>query len=156
MIKFLFLLTACLATAQADELYRWVDENGVVSYSDQPPPATAKKQQKLKGKSSVIEVDKESYELKQATTLSPVSLFVTDCGPLCDQARDFLKQRGIRYTAKDPSSEPEFAVELKKLTGSVDVPVIVVGNSAFRGFDAETWNRMLDAANYPKAEVKSQ
>ncbi|PIV89478.1 MAG: DUF4124 domain-containing protein, partial [Hydrogenophilales bacterium CG17_big_fil_post_rev_8_21_14_2_50_63_12] len=32
-----FLLFAC-GTAQAGELYRWVDQRGVVSYSDQPPP----------------------------------------------------------------------------------------------------------------------
>ncbi|PIX98240.1 MAG: glutaredoxin family protein [Hydrogenophilales bacterium CG_4_10_14_3_um_filter_63_21] len=145
-----FLLFAC-GTAQAGELYRWVDQRGVVSYSDQPPPPSAKKAQKLKGKGNVIEVDKESYELKQAKNLSPVTLYATACGQLCDQATDFLKQRGIPYTAKDPSNKPEIALELKKLTGAVDVPVIVVGGSAFKGFDAATWNRMLDVANYPKA-----
>lgn len=139
------------AAAHAGELYRWVDERGVVSYSDQPPPPSAKKAQKLKGKANVVEVDKESYELKQAKALTPVTLYVTACGQFCDQATDFLKQRGIPYTAKDPSAELEIAVELKKLTGAVDVPVIVVGGSHYKGFDAVTWGRLLDAANYPRA-----
>ena len=147
----LFLLLFACAAAQAGEMYRWVDEHGTVSYSDRPPPPSAKKAQKLKGKGNVVEVDKESYELRQAKDLSPVTLYNTDCGQFCDQATDFLKQRGIPYSAKDPSKEPEIALELKKLTGAVDVPVIVVGKSAYKGFDADTWNRMLDAANYPKA-----
>lgn len=151
MIRIVLLVSlfAC-AAAQADELYRWVDERGVVSYSDRPPPPSAKQSQKLKGKANVVEVDKESYELKQAKRLSPVTLYVTACGTFCDQATDFLKRRGVPYTAKDPSSELEIAVELKKLTGAVDVPVLVVGGSAYKGFDADTWNRMLDAASYPK------
>ncbi len=144
------LLLACSAV-QAGDLYRWVDERGAVSYSDRPPPPSAKQAQKIKGKANVVEVDKESYALKQAKSLSPVTLYNTACGQYCDQATDFLKQRGVPYTAKDPASEPEIAVELKQLTGAVEVPVIVVGGSHFKGFEATTWNRMLDAANYPKA-----
>ena len=156
---FLCLLSFTCVAAEAGDLYRWVDERGVVSYSDQPPPVSAKKSQKLKGKGkgNVVEVDKESFELKQAKNLSPVTLYTTACGQICDQATDLLKQRGIPYTPKDPSKEPEIAVELKKLTGTLDVPVIVVGGSHFKGFDAVTWNRLLDAANYPKvAEQKKK
>lgn len=142
-------LLACSA-AQAGEMYRWVDERGAVSYSDRPPPASAKQAQQIRSKANVVEVDKESYALKQAKSLSPVILYNTGCGQFCDQATDFLKQRGIPYTAKDPASEPEIAVELKKLTGAVEVPVLVVGGSHFKGFEAATWGRMLDAANYPK------
>ncbi|MDP2433074.1 MAG: glutaredoxin family protein [Pseudomonadota bacterium] len=147
----LYLLLFAVGAAQAGELYRWVDERGTVSYSDQPPPPSAKKAEKLKGKGNVVEVDKESFSLKQAKNLSPVILYATACGQFCDQATDFLKQRGIPYTPKDPSKELEIAVELKKLTGAVDVPVIVVGGSHFKGFDAATWGRLLDAANYPKS-----
>ena len=55
------------------------------------------------------------------------------------------------FSRRDPSSDPEVALELKKLSGATDVPVIVVGGSHFKGFEAMTWNRLLDAANYPKA-----
>ena len=147
-------MLAC-GLAQAGELYRWVDERGAVSYSDLPPQVSAKKIQKIKGKANVVEVDKESYDLKQAKSLSPVTLYATACGPVCDQATDFLKQRGIPYSAKDPSKASEIAVELKKLSGGLEVPVIRVGVSTFKGFEADTWSRMLDAANYPKAAPQS-
>ena len=150
MIRSLILLFAC-GLAQAGELYRWVDEHGAVSYSDLPPQVSAKKVQKIKGKANVVEVDKESYDLKQAKRQSPVILYATACGPVCDQATDFLKQRGVPYSAKDPSKAPEIAVELKKLSGGLEVPVIRVGASTFKGFEAAAWSHMLDTANYPKA-----
>ena len=145
-----FTLLAC-GTAMAGDVYRWVDDHGKVFYSDQPPPPSAKKAEKFKSRANVIEVDKESYGLRQARQLSPVVLYVSDCGQICDQATDFLQQRDVPFSRRDPSQEPEIALELKKLTGATDVPVILVGSSHFKGFEALTWNRLLDAANYPKA-----
>jgi hypothetical protein len=37
-----------LALTAAGEMYRWVDENGRIHYSDQPPPATLKQQKEMK------------------------------------------------------------------------------------------------------------
>jgi glutaredoxin len=154
-IGLLLALPLTVGAALAGELYRWVDAHGVVSYSDQPPPSSVKKSEKLKGrKGNVVETDKETYDLKQAKSLSPVTLYVNDCGPYCDQAKDFLKQRGVPYTLRDPTSEPEIAVELKKLTGTLEVPVLVVGGTHYKGLDPVTWGRLLDAANYPKAAEK--
>lgn len=156
--RFLFpalLFLVVPVALQAAELYRWVDERGVVSYSDQPPPPNIKKSEQLrKSKGNVVESDKEGYEMKQARSASPVTLYVTDCGPFCDQARDFLKQRGVPHASKDPAKDPEVAVELKKLTGTLEVPVIVVGGTHYKGLDPVTWGRLLDAANYPKPEKK--
>lgn len=41
-----FIFLAVSTTGFGQQLYKWVDENGKVQYSDQPPPASAK-QQKL-------------------------------------------------------------------------------------------------------------
>lgn len=144
------VLLLSAAVAQAGQLYRWVDDKGRVSYSDQPPPASVKKVTTVSGKANVVEVDKESYATRQAKKLSPVVLYATACGQFCDQAADFLKQRHVPHATKDPSKDLEIALELKKLTGATDVPVLAVGGSFQKGFDAESWNRMLDAANYPK------
>jgi glutaredoxin len=151
MYRILLGLLLCAAVAaQAGQLYRWVDAQGRVSYSDQPPPANAKKFTTVSGKANVVEVDKESYATRQAKKLSPVVLYATACGQFCDQAAEFLKLRHVPYTTKDPSKELEIALELKKLTGATDVPVLAVGGSFQKGFDTASWNRLLDAANYPK------
>jgi glutaredoxin len=150
----LAIVTLCVASfAQASQLYRWVDANGRVSYSDQPPPANIKQVKTLSGKGNVIEVAKESYESKVAREKSPVTLYANACGPVCDQAQDLLKQRGVPFTLKDPSLTPEDAVEVKKLTGTLEVPVLLVGKTHLKGFEVSSWNSMLDNAGYPRTPL---
>lgn len=149
----LILLLFASSSIQAGEVYRWVDERGGVHYSDQPPPLSAKQPLKVKGKANIIDVDKESFETKFAREKNPVVLYSSPCGPICDQARDLLTQRGIPFTLKDPSKEPEIAVELKKLVGAVEVPVIQIGKAHQKGFEPGSWNSMLDIAGYPKSAL---
>ncbi|MEW5789671.1 MAG: glutaredoxin family protein [Pseudomonadota bacterium] len=134
----------------AADLYRWIDANGRIVYSDQPPPATAKQQQKVSGKGNVVEVDKESYETRVAREANPVILYSNACGPICDQAKEFLAKRGVPYTTRDPSKDPEIALQLKKLVGTLEVPVIVVGRTHQKGFEPNSWGSILDVAGYPK------
>ncbi len=148
----LFMLLAS-PMLHAGEVYRWVDSKGAVIYSDQPPPGSAKPAQKVQGKGNVVEVDKESYETRLARETNPVVLYTTNCGPVCDQARDHLTQRGVPFTIRDPAKDVEIAVELKKLIGSVEVPVIRVGKSHVKGFESVTWDNILDVAGYPKTPL---
>jgi hypothetical protein len=39
-----FAIAAAISTAASAELYKWVDKDGKVTYSDQPPPAGQSKQ----------------------------------------------------------------------------------------------------------------
>jgi glutaredoxin len=149
----LILLLFTSPLLHASEVYRWLDERGSTHYSDQPPPPSAKQTSKVKGKGNVVDVDKESFDTTQARDKSPVVLYSTACGPVCDQARNHLTQRGIPFTTKDPSNEPEIAVELKKLIGSVEVPVIQVGKAHQKGFEASSWDSLLDSAGYPKTAL---
>lgn len=149
----LIVLLFASPLTQAGEVFRWVDEHGGVHYSDQPPPPSAKQIIKVKGKGNVVEVDKESFDTRHAREKNPVVLYASACGPLCDQARDHLTQRGIPFTTKDPSKEPEIAVELKKLAGALEVPVILVGRTHQKGFDTHSWDSLLDNAGYPKSAL---
>ena len=157
MLKALVLLAIAMlcmtSVVQAGQLYRWVDAKGSVSYSDQPPPAHIKQVKTLSGKGNVVEVAKESYESKVAREKSPVTLYANACGPVCDQAQDLLKQRGVQFTLKDPSKTPEDAVEIKKLTGTLEVPVLLVGKTHLKGFEVSSWNSLLDSAGYPRTPL---
>lgn len=135
--------------AAAGQIYRWVDERGVTHYSDQPPPPQARKAETLRPGGNVVETDKEGYEMRRAREKNPVLLYVTDCGEPCDLARDFLDQRKIPYSRKNPQNVPEDAVELKRLVGGLEVPVIKVGGQHHKGFDPAAWEGLLTAAGYP-------
>lgn len=151
--ELLILLLCASGFVQAGQVYRWVDAQGNVTYSDQPPPVSARQSATITGKGNVVEVDKETYEAKVAREKHPVVLYTTACGPVCDQAKEYLAQRGIPFAAKDPSREPEIALELKKLAGALEVPVVKVGKDFVKGFERGQWGKLLDAAGYPKAPL---
>lgn len=144
------LFSACASLA--GNLYRWVDSDGTVHYSDQPPPPSVKKVEEKKLGTSVIEGN-PSYVLQQAVKNFPITLFASDCGAGCIRARELLNKRGVPFTEKNPM-QPENADELKKILGDLVVPVLVVGNTQpLRGFDESSWNNALNVAGYPSAPV---
>lgn len=147
------LLLCCIAAglAQAAELYRWVDADGKVHYTDQPPPASARKvEEKKLGAGSSIDTSQLPYAMQQAIKKSPVTLYANECGEPCTQAREHLGKRGIPYTGKNPETTPADAEALKKLVGATIVPVLVVGASVSKGYEKGAWDAALDAAGYPK------
>ena len=148
----LITVSVCLALASAPlaaaQLYQWKDAQGRTVYSDQPPPPSAGKVQQKNFKGNFIEVG-ESYTARTAREKFPVTLFSTGCGAPCDQARQLLSERGVPYSSKDPQVSPEANAELKKLTGRLSVPVLVVGQDKIDGFETGQWQALLDKAGYP-------
>ena len=62
----------------------------------------------------------------------------------------FRSKRGIPFSSKNPESSPADADALKKLIGALEVPVLVVGKSPVKGFEAGSWDAALDSAGYPR------
>jgi len=156
----LLLLAGCslalaLSTAQAQELYRWVDKQGHTHVSDQPPPSgAAEKVQKQNfgnangaaGASANL-----PYELAKAMKDAPVTLYTSPiCKAPCADARALLNQRGVPFK-EVPVWNPQTNAELKRVSGSNEVPVLVVGSAVQKGFSAQTFDDALDTAGYPKA-----
>jgi len=141
-------------TAGAAEMYRWVDKDGKVHYSDSPPPPTAEQvEQKNIGAGSTVGGDEMPYATRVAAKNFPVTLYVSDCGEACNLARQHLAKRGIPYTPKNPATNQADSEALKKLIGAPQVPVLVVGNaSPLKGYDQGSWDAALDAAGYPKSK----
>ncbi len=143
------LLGFTAITANA-ALYRWIDPQGTVHYTDTPPPPTARNVQEKKLTPNVVENTKLPYATQEAAQKYPVILFITHCGNPCQQARTLLAKRGIPYTTQNPS-DPKIAKKLKRLIGKLEVPVLVVGNAVpLTGFLSSRWNAILDAAGYPR------
>ena len=142
------------ASATAAEMYRWVDKDGKVHYTDSPPPASAKQvQEKNLGGNSVVSGGDVPYAVRAASKNFPVTLFVSDCGEPCAQAKQHLSRRGIPYTPKNPANNQADADALRKLIGDPMVPVLVVGNtSPIKGYQAGNWDAALDAAGYPRSK----
>lgn len=155
-MKKLTLLLVCsvlACTASAAQMYRWVDKDGKVHYTDSPPPSSAKKVEEKNLGGNDVSSDDLPYATRMAMKNFPVTLYVSDCGEPCNLARQHLAKRGIPYTPKNPAVSPADSEALKKLIGAPQVPVLVVGHaSPLKGYDAGSWDAALDAAGYPKSK----
>ena len=147
----LMVMMSCALLAQA-ETYKWVDADGKVHYSDQPPPPSVRKSERKRLGHKPGDVSMP-YVLQRAMKTFPVTIFVSDCGDGCNRARALLAKRGVPHTSKDPTA-PGMRDELRKVTGGDDVvPVLQVGRRVLRGFEEGQWNAALDDAGYPKTAL---
>jgi glutaredoxin len=142
---------AMQALAQGS-VYRWTDKDGGVHYSDVPPPDDAKDvSQKRMGAAGAADESPLAYEAQVAMKRYPVTLYAADkCAP-CDEGRALLARRGIPYTEHNARGNAQEISALTKIAGAPQVPLLQVGNSAFKGFDESIWNNALDTAGYPRA-----
>ena len=140
-------------TANAQTLYRWVDKDGKVQYSDMPPPANVKNLQQKRLGDNVIEQDKLPYALRMAVQNNPITLYANDCGNGCDAARALLNKRGIPFVDRNPQKDAEAARALTALNGALEVPTVAIGSNKLSGFTESEWNSALDSAGYPRSNT---
>ncbi|HEY9097544.1 MAG TPA: glutaredoxin family protein [Thiobacillus sp.] len=152
----LFVALTCVAMAStpllAGQLYQWKDAQGHTVYSDQPPPPSVRNAQQKNFKGNLIETG-DSYATQTAREKFPLTLYASACGAPCDQARKLLNDRGAPFSSKDPQASPDAQAELKKITGRLNVPVLVIGSDKIDGFESDQWHAALDRAGYPKSVV---
>jgi len=145
----LLLLISGLAAAQIQQVYRYIDLDGRVVYSDKPPPPTAKDAQAKRIGANSIETSDLSFAVAQAQERYPVTLYSFSCGVVCDTAQGVLNKRGVPHTMIDVSVG-DGAERLKRLSGGLDAPTIQVGDQYATGFNEGKWQAMLTDAGYPK------
>ena len=145
------LLAAGAAHAQ---LYKWVGPDGKVTYSDVPPPKSAKQveQKDMSSATGGASTSGLPYELAQAVRNHPVTLYTGDkCEP-CDEARSFLKQRGVPYAEKTVTNNDDIA-RLKQVTSDPRLPLVTIGRDKHTGFESGAWGTTLTAAGYPQSSM---
>ena len=144
------LAAACAASAQ--QMYRWIDEQGRVHVTDTPPPPGARSaQSKAVPPAAAAAAPGESlpYAVQLAAKNFPVTLYTApECAP-CAEARSLLNARGVPFREVLVTEEAQ-QDELRKAVGALAVPSIVVGGSTQRGFEEATYHGLLDVAGYPK------
>ena len=147
-LKWAILFLFCMANAHA-QMYRWVDADGRVTYSDKPPPASASQQQKKTVSADDAKSDGLAYALSETVRNFPVTLYTSgDCAP-CEEGRQLLRKRGIPYSEKTVGSNEDLA-RLKQEGGNGMVPLLKIGRNAQSGFSPDAWNAALSAVGYPE------
>lgn len=143
----LLSLIPLLGTAQT--VYRSVDANGKVTFSDKPPANAARVSTAAEASIAASASPALPFELRQVVARYPVTLFTgKDCEP-CDNGRDLLRRRGVPYTEKTISTSADTA-SLQRLSGSSSLPFLTLGTQQIRGFAEAEWTQYLSAAGYPE------
>src|SRR5207302_9675089 len=89
---------ATAASAQEKQLYRYVDADGHVVYTDKQPPASAKNVQPKKLTANVIQTNEIPLAAQVASEKYPVTLYTYDCGDLCRNPEALLNRRGVPFS----------------------------------------------------------
>lgn len=146
---------ACISlmtsAAQAQGVYRIVGPDGRVTFSDRAPTAAQAQAQPSAPPAAANAASTGSalpYALRQSAERYPVTLYSNkDCEP-CDEAREYLRGRGIPFGERTIETSADVSA-LKKLSGQEGLPFATIGNQHLKGFAADNWNQYLNAAGYP-------
>ena len=153
-IVFLVGIAAAIVAAGASaqqQVYRYVDKDGKVVYSDRSPPTDSKEVQAKRLSPNFIESNPVPMATAQAAERFPATLYTFACGTVCQNAEALLNRRGVPYTTVNVE-DVKGAEQLKKLTGEQQAPVLQLGDKLVaKGFNESRWQAMLDEAGYPKS-----
>lgn len=134
------LLSSVLTDASAG-IYRWVDAEGRVQFSDRPPPKAAAEEVELSHINTYRGVSIEVLEEWQGMRSRPpqrrkskkvVMYSAPWCG-VCTQARRFFRAEGIPFRELDVDKSRTAKREWERMNAN-GVPVILVGNRRMNGF----------------------
>lgn len=166
---FLILIVTGLAGA---EIYKWVDENGVVHITDVPPegvelneeaesttpsksgvdvkPSPSPEEPTLLEKVIAIFEKKPKNRQTSRTTVAPanrsspkVELYTTSWCPYCQSAREFFRSRGIPFTEYDIEKDKSAAARKNRLDKRRGVPFAMINGQGIHGWSAAAYEQAL-------------
>lgn len=137
-----------ISNATAQTVYRSVDANGRVTFSDLPPSNARQVAPIAAGRDSASPSSSLPFELRSVVAKYPVTLYTSaDCAP-CDDGRTLLRTRGVPFAEKTVS-KPEDVESLKRLSNTTSLPLLTVGSHQLKGFASSEWSQYLSFAGYP-------
>lgn len=139
---------AGLAAAQ----YKYVGPDGRTTYSDRPPPPNERVIDQKRLTTAIATPNALPFELQQAATRFPVTLYTGERCPPCDEGRTYLRNRGIPFSEKTVKSDEDIGV-FKSQSPDGTAPLLVVGSRKSIGFAVSSWGSLLDDAGYPAVSI---
>ncbi|MCB2199605.1 NrdH-redoxin [bacterium] len=78
-------------------------------------------------------------EIKQ----KKVVLFTTPTCSWCRRTKQYFREQKVRFKEVDVSRDRAAANDIRRMTGQMGVPVILIGNKPIVGFDKPQIDRLL-------------
>ena len=135
-------IVATSTLSNAATLYRWVDDQGVVHVSENPPEGKMDVAQAVVGEAP----DKgPKAEEKKEFRVRPgeITIYTMPTCPWCHRAKAWLRDKKIRYKEVDVSTDKKGLEEMVRISGQTGVPVILVGTEVIVGFNESRLNEIF-------------
>lgn len=136
----LFLGNFAIMPSAMAEIYKWVDADGNIQFSDTAPRGRAAEEVKLEINS--ITIPKAGINPNSTATSRRVVIYTTDWCGYCKKAKKFMRENRIAFTEYDIEKSARARREYQRLNGR-GVPLIVVGDRTLSGFSAASLMALL-------------
>lgn len=153
-MKKLFILLLLSPLLCIAEIYKWVDENGKVHYSDKPFEKQGEQvidERQLRRAISSVEF--VSIEILPAEIIvnkqsHQVVMYATQRCGYCAKARRYFSENNIDYIEKDIDISIAARQEFDR-AGGRGVPLIFVGKYKITGFNQDKFSRVFNKVYKP-------
>lgn len=141
-ISYILFLSFAFSSAStlAQGVYKWVDADGTIHYSDQPIEEDA---ETLSIQVNSLET---ASEIQNQDTVSvsggSVKIYTATWCTWCERAKTYMQSKGIAYREYDVENSVIGRQEYKRLKGK-GVPIILVGKQRMNGFSPDRLDQML-------------
>lgn len=135
-----FLSLLVVSTAQA-EIYKWVDDDGTIHFSDYQP---------RQGPVETVDLKINTYSSPKLTSSKrdtgsdkTVVMYSADWCGVCKEAKAYFQKNNIPFKDYDVENSAKARREFRSMGGK-GVPIILVGKRRMNGFSAANFRRMYD------------
>lgn len=138
---FFFLAVIITVPSSHAEVYKHVDKNGRVHFSDRPPAnlkseiVTIRKINSIKGPAVITKTNS-----KTAGKNNKIVMYSAEWCGVCKRARRYFSANRIPFTEHDIDKSRKAKREFQKLQGK-GVPLILVGDYKMTGFDQRFFDK---------------
>ncbi len=139
------LLGMAVTPAWAVTIVKCKDSQGNITFESRCPPGTTQVQEKNYN----TETPAPSKEAKP-----PLTVYVVPNCDSCDQLKEFLAVRKIPVNEKNVAGNAQLQQQLKKLTGALRVPAVVIGGKVLTGYNRDALLQALTSAGYTTKEAE--
>ncbi len=142
------------------DMYKWVDQNGVIHFSDTPPTSGQKvktiKTPNYQSPGPSSDTAEPQRHTDPAQKRAPrdevpkkrnydnsVQIFTTSWCKYCKRAVAFLRSHRVKFKQYDIEKDPNAARMMYALGGTGGVPFAIINGKQVRGFSANTYKQVL-------------
>ena len=138
------------------DMYKWVDENGVVHFSDTPPDdadnsdidylptySTHENNVYPQENNSTENRDNRSSPTDSVLKKPKVELYTTSWCPWCKKAKAFFRSRGIVFVEYDIEKDKAAARHKAQIDSPKGVPFAVINGKGIHGYNENAYNNAL-------------